>query len=449
MSLTPGQRYSSQHGISCEIGRRLAEGGQGAVFLCNYGGEPHALKWYHPSQATRTQYELIAQLIVSSSPSGHFAWPLDLLVGAGGFGYIMPLIRQGLVTVHELVHRPVPITCAVACRFTVELAQAFRALHLKGLCYRDVSDNNIFVNPRDGSVRIIDNDNVAPVGQPVGVIGTPGFMAPEVVRDFSRNQAVTLSSLTDYHSLATLLFHVWACGHPLYGTREAACGVLGLPDIIRLTGTDPLFVFHQQDRRNRPQAGHHDGMIAAWPLAPPRVRDLFTKAFTIGLTDPAHRITEREWVAAASEAEGHLYSCATCSETRFYDLTLLKQQAQPPCPGCRSPMPLPPRIRMGEGQQHHCDIMLTRRRIMLAWQVDAGIQDPASPAGQKPVAEVVESARQPGLWGLMNLSTETWNCSESGAIRECRPGHAVALVSDLCIVFGPPGSNRLSGRIKA
>jgi serine/threonine protein kinase len=112
-----------------------------------------------------------------------------------------------------------------------------------GLCYRDISFGNVFFDPDTGEVLICDNDNVAVDGEgKIGVLGTPRFMAPEIVR----GEALP-SMHTDVFSLAVLLFYMLIMHHPLEGKRELAIKCLDLPAMNKLYGTDPLFIYDPDD----------------------------------------------------------------------------------------------------------------------------------------------------------------------------------------------------------
>jgi serine/threonine protein kinase len=141
-------------------------------------------------------------------------------------------------------------------------------------------------------VRICDNDNVAVTGTAGGgVLGTPRFMAPEIVRGEARP-----STDTDLFSLAVLLFYMFALNHPLEGQKEAEIRCFDLPAMNKLYGFEPRFIFDPDDDANRPVPGYHDNALLFWPLYPPFLRDLFTRAFTAGLRDPKNgRVRESEW----------------------------------------------------------------------------------------------------------------------------------------------------------
>ena len=133
-------------------------------------------------------------------------------------------------------------------------------------------------------------------------------MAPEVVRGDSLP-----STQTDLFSLAVLLFYLFLVHHPLEGKKEMAIHSFDLPAMTRLYGTDPVFIFDPLDHSNRPVPGCQDNALVNWPLYPQFLRDLFTRAFTSGITDAAHgRVREGEWRAAMIRLRDSVVYCQHC-----------------------------------------------------------------------------------------------------------------------------------------
>ena len=85
-------------GDTLRVCKRLAEGGQGAVYLAEMNGRQFALNWYREfrNPAVTEQFAAsIAKLIERGKPQHDaFIWPIDMVVceGRGGFGYLMPLM---------------------------------------------------------------------------------------------------------------------------------------------------------------------------------------------------------------------------------------------------------------------------------------------------------------------------------------------------------------------
>ena len=123
--------------------------------------------------------------------------------------------RAALLSLAQLLNRPAAAVRCGPSRIGRNLVDAFAALHSAGLCYRDISFGNLWVDPATRDVAIIDNDNVGIDGADFLVKGTGRFMAPEILRD----EALP-STVTDLHSLAVLLFYLFMHGHPLLGARR-------------------------------------------------------------------------------------------------------------------------------------------------------------------------------------------------------------------------------------
>jgi serine/threonine protein kinase len=280
-----------------------------------------------------------------------------------------------------------------------ELAHSFLQLHSKGLCYRDISFGNLFFDPATGEVLICDNDNVAIDGEPdPGVLGTPRFMAPEVVR----GEALP-SIQTDLFSLAILLFYLLFVHHPLEGKRELAIHSFDLPAMNRLYGANPLFIFDPHDTSNRPVRDYHDNALAFWPIYPGFLRELFTRAFTEGIRDAAHgRVREGEWRAAMVRLRDSILYCAACGVENFCAPPVAQQadMLAISCWNCGRPVCAPFHIRIGRSL-----VMLNHDTQLFPHHIDEQRPYDFSSA----VAEVRRHPERRELWGLKNLSQETWS----------------------------------------
>ena len=215
------QTVSLQHaGLECNIETFLGGGAQGEVYQGTLAGQAVAIKWYFPQylQQDPGLRRRIEQIIALGAPSDRFLWPQDIATAATdptSFGYLMPLREARFQGMADLVTRRVTPSFRSLITTAFELAYNFRALHAKGLCYRDIAFGNVFFDPDTGEVRICDNDNVDVNDSPGAINGTPRFMAPEIVRGESEP---TVQS--DLFSLTVLLFYLLCNHHPLEGKRE-------------------------------------------------------------------------------------------------------------------------------------------------------------------------------------------------------------------------------------
>lgn len=428
--LKPKQAVQTETtGLPCTVEKFLGGGGQGEVYRAELGGQAVALKWYFPASATPEQRSALETLIKKGPPNEKFLWPMELTSAAGvpGFGYVMPLREPRYKGIVDLMKRRIEPTFRALATAGLDLSHSYLQLHAEGLCYRDISFGNVFFDPDTGDVLICDNDNVTVDGEgKAGVLGTPRFMAPEVVR----GEALP-STQTDLFSLAVLLFYMFMVHHPLEGRRELEIHCLDLPAMTKLYGTDPLFIFDPDDDSNRPVPGYQDNVLAFWPLYPQFLRDLFTKAFTGGIRDPQNgRVRESEWRAAMVRLRDSIVYCANCGAENFYDADALKGSGGKPSPcwACDKTIQLPPRIRIGNNV-----IMLNHDTQLFPHHVD----DQRAYDFSQPIAAVTQHPKDPNVWGLKNLSGEKWVITApDGTINDVEPGRNARLAVGIKVNFG-------------
>lgn len=404
----------------------LGSGGQGEVWFAHLEGKDVAIKVYHRHTATTAQFSVLERLVKAGPPARYFLWPLAIVddEATGTFGYVMELREARFRTSEDFMARRVEPSFRALLTAAWQLADGFLQLHSQGLCYRDISFGNVFLDPNTGDIRICDNDNVDISGSPTGgVLGTPRFMAPEVVR---RGEGVP-SDQTDRYSLAVLLFYLLMGGHPLDGARESKIRCLDIPALEKLYGFDPLYIFDPIDVSNAPVRGIHDNPIAFQLVYPPAIRALFERSFTEGLHYPNNRVRESEWRKAFFRARDSIQYCTECQTENFYDAEALRSSGSQTCWSCQHALTLPPRIRIGN------DIVLlnhdTRLYAHHVGQV-GGIEEA--------IAEVVRNPQNPGLFGLKNLTLEAWTITKpDGGIVDVPPGKAAPILQGNKINFGP------------
>jgi len=434
--LQPGQLVQSRSGHPCKVLKFLGGGGQGEVYKAEWCGGEYALKWYYDNSATTDQRAALETLISEGKPSEKFLWPEDLAEASGvqGFGYIMRLRPSQYKSLVDLVTGRIQPMFLSLIAAGLEFTRAFRLLHNKGLCYRDISFGNAFLDPDTGDVLICDNDNVAINRKSQGgLLGTPDFMAPEIVR-----MEALPSNKTDLYSLAVLLFYIFHLGHPLVGKRVLNIRCWDLPARNEVFGNKPVFIFDPDDDSNAALDLAHDPTgetggtaLINWNIYPRFFRDTFIKAFTTGVREPDARVTELEWLDTLANLRDSLFKCA-CGTPNFYDPEMIKASGGQPAPcwsqSCRRVPKLPFRIRIGKAV-----VMLNADSRLYPHHMDDGRHFDFS----KPVAEVVRHPTDPNVWGLKNVSGDKWVATLSnGALKDVEQGRSVPLATNTKINFG-------------
>ena len=307
--------------------------------------------------------------------------------------------------------------------FDVELLKVlFMIKYVKemGAKYQDISFGNLFFNPDNGDVLICDNDNVSfDNSKPGGVLGTPGFMAPEIVRGEKRP-----SKDTDRYSLSVLLFYLFMVNHPLEGKLEASIRCMDMAARVKLYGTDPVFIFDPNNKTNRPVKGLHDNATIYWPLYPEKLRQMFTKAFTIGLNEPSKRITEPEWMTLFSNMMSGMLQCS-CGAQLFYDEDLEAKGVAHTCWNCGKTVQVPNKIIIGKNRVLlNQNTKLSNHHVYDDFDMDTV------------VGSVVQNPKNPALWGIRNEDKVNWTYQKAdGTQIPVAPGKTAGIAKGVKILF--------------
>lgn len=431
LGLSKGERFQSlngqRHGVAGEL---LGQGGQGAVFKSNFGTGVYAVKWYHDNYVDIdvSLKDRLRRAISRGAPDDRFLWPLELVFkndSAKTFGYVMGLRPSEFRSIRELLAPPPNrIELSLEKRIFVcwQIADSFLSLHAKGFCYQDINFGNFFLHPSTGRVMICDNDNVNIDGGRASVYGTRKFMAPEIVR-----RETTPNGRTDLYSMAVLFFYILMGWHPLDGKREADVKIL-TPEIEQsLYGTDPLFIFDQDNDANGPMSPMHDMIECRWRSLSPGLRNLFCRAFGAGLHHPNNRVLEKEWIRILEADKGATFACQQC---RYECIVSLEDQMQKTssCPHCSADLAVVAILKIGKRR-----IVLSEDTVVS--KVDLGERDAKS---WESAAMVVEHPERPGVLGLRNTTSDAWSVKRpDGSKTLVSPDRTVLLTNGLKINIGP------------
>lgn len=211
------------------------------------------------------------------------------------------------------------------------VARAVQKMHMAGLAHSDLSERNVLIDPASGNAIIIDVDALVVTGlYPPDVLGTPGFIAPEVLAtkqlpftDPNRRHAC---AETDKYALAVLIYRFLLERHPLAGPRFLR-GLSADEEEEALMGMKALYSEHRTDTSNHPK-----GSFLSAKILGKTVDDLFHKTFVEGLLDPNGRPTASQWADALAEAYDLLLACynPNCTHRWF----VVTDPRAPTCPYC-------------------------------------------------------------------------------------------------------------------
>lgn len=225
----------------------------------------------------------------------------------------------------------------------LNIARATRRMHAAGLAHSDLSYKNVLVDPQTGRACIIDIDGlVVPGKYPPDVVGTPDFIAPEVMATRSLkldDPSKKLPSIsTDRHALAVLIYMYLLNRHPLRGAKVHDLDPAKDEELSM--GSRALYIENPQDSSNRPdvsQLSPHevpecDPAKRPASICGPYLKELFDRAFIDGLHNPELRPTAADWESALLKTLDLLQPCQNRNcEAQWF---VFDNTTKPACPFC-------------------------------------------------------------------------------------------------------------------
>jgi serine/threonine protein kinase len=290
----------------------------------------------------------------------------------------------------------------------LHIARATRRLHSAGLAHSDLSYKNVLVDPTSGKAAVIDLDGLVVPGKfPPDVMGTPDFIAPEVLAtkhlpktDTNRKHP---NIQTDRHALAVMIYMYLLHRHPLRGGKIH--DVDPVKDEELSMGSKSVFIEHPTDKSNRPKMADVKPSHLTptpWPdvsnlpynLCGPYLQSLFNQAFIDGLHNPSSRPSAGDWEHALIKTIDLIQPCQNKScEMKWY---VFDNNTKPKCPFCgtsyKGQLPVLNfyvKTPAGKFSYENHRLMVYSGQNIYQWHVNKNIlpNERLAPETKKPVAD--------------------------------------------------------------
>ena len=195
-------RIADRYQLRAEIGR----GGMAVVYRVHdlQSGRELALKQLLLQEAGALFEREFRTLTQLSHPRVIEVY--DFGVDEGRSYYTMELLDGG-----DLRER-CPVPWADACRWMFDVCSSLALLHSRRLVHRDITPRNVRCT-QSGAAKLIDFGALVPMGAGGKVVGTPAFVAPEVLH---RSQ---VDGRADLYSLGSTLYYALT-GQPPYPAHD-------------------------------------------------------------------------------------------------------------------------------------------------------------------------------------------------------------------------------------
>jgi len=216
LEVDPDLLTGGPHAGHYQLLEKLAEGGMGSVHLARHRvlGQEAVVKLIHArteGDAARRRFREEAR-VTAALTSQHTVRLFDFgLTDQGAIYYVME--RLNGESLKQLVRRTGPLDPARVVHFLDQAAASLEEAHAAGLVHGDIKPENLFVSTagldRD-VLKVLDFGIVRVTGSRAEMMGTPHYMAPEVLRGDTVDQRADLYALacTAHYALTgTTLFH--------------------------------------------------------------------------------------------------------------------------------------------------------------------------------------------------------------------------------------------------
>jgi len=194
-----------------------------------------------------------------------YTFPLDYGEVEGGFAYRMNFVSDDFINLESILAGDnLPLGLKASLSVAINFIEALQNISSRGLCYGDISFDNLLINPKTHAVCIIDLDNLVRSREDRIVEGSAFFGAPE-------NKGVALPE-SDMFAFAIYLFTLLVYQHPYDGPLNSIEDKNNQESIIR----NGQFIFSKNQSVNtvtEPIA------CTRWQLLSEELRMLFSNTF--------------------------------------------------------------------------------------------------------------------------------------------------------------------------
>ncbi|MFA5431857.1 MAG: lipopolysaccharide kinase InaA family protein [Candidatus Paceibacterota bacterium] len=338
----------------------------------------------------------------------------------------------------------------------IRISRAVKRLHAAGLAHSDLSYKNVLVDPTTGQASIIDIDGlVVPGKYPPDVLGTPDFIAPEVISTKHLPINDTMRKLpsikTDRHALAVMIYMYLLYRHPLRGGKVNDLD--STKDEELSMGSKALFIEHPTDKSNKVKVDqlHPNQLPQADPnkipytVCGPYLKELFNKAFIDGLHNPDLRPTADEWELALLKTIDLMQPCQ--NPTCWYKWFVFDNSTKPKCPFCgteyKGQLPVlnfyySPKIGVFRSENYR--LMVYNKQLLYMWHVNRFVSanEKTTPEQKIPVGDF---HFHNGKWILINRRLTSMY--DKDIDRKIEFGEAVELIEGKKFLLSTENGGRL------
>jgi len=166
--------------------------------------------------------------------------------------------------------------------------------------------------------------------------------------------------------------------------------------------------------------------LKLWPLYPEFFQKAFVQAFGDGMKNPDSRLPDREWAKILVRLRDDLMVCPCGGRDELF-LSRTDKNNPVKFGGCGHAFSRPYRLAVG---QRYAVPLLPGKKLY-ACHADAGTDDYSAVVG-----EVIANKKNPSIWGVKNLSKDSWYFTPpAGGGKAVGSGEVVPIGNGVSIKF--------------
>lgn len=249
----------------------------------------------------------------------------------------------------------------------------------------------IWFHPLTGHINLRDTLNFMDVNDELEEENYSELTAPEVIQ----NKSMHYTRDGQNWSLAVLLYEFFYHNDgPYKGIASAMQSFLNPNEEYSWMAEQGIFNMSDESQENRPIRGVQDSLLKYWGMFPSVLQDAFTKTFVEGKKHPEKRLTPYEWKKIINQLKTSYIECQ-CGYKHFIVKFEKNLEGHWCCPKCKKIYYI---FSNGDDEIYLTTDTVIKRNQFYPKESDNG----------ESIGMVVENTKQKGLFGIKNISSETW-----------------------------------------
>lgn len=453
--------YSQDISIPARISTEesVHSGGEGEIYFTSDG--KYAIKIYRADRVKpekRQFLEAIRKLgsYLTQEEKQFLCWPLALVTTMNGQPKIGYLMRRIPNNYRPLAHFNFSARTATSnfseffswshcLQIARGVGRAIAVLHGRGCAHTDISNNNFLVNSDNNLIDVIllDLDGIVVPGfLPAQMQGTPGIIAPEIIKNISYP-----NEKSDRHSLAVQILQTLLFRNVFQPLKTIDPNNVENDEILSW-GQHAVFSEHPTDTRNRPKnlgIPLKKNGVLSYRMLTISLQRLTENACIHGLHDPKKRPSAKEWIDALSCSLDELYQCSNSDCRNYFPYPHWLEKQYRHCPFCGQQITgrWPTVMALYEPRGHGKFTYANRQLVLMDnWrifndQIDPNRLPPLSRRGEPHIGTIKWDNKQ-NQYRLINEDNTTWRVRISGVQSEIlvSSGSSVSISKNTIVNFG-------------